>query len=178
MDHKLEYNGTMLVEYVKSNPLQSLQKRVQATLQSWLAAYANATSANTPSAIPPRRPRRSELATDDREDDGEEAVVTVTKIQFLEQQLAELRAMMAAPPAPAPAAPPSAVHPTEASGGHVALRAVETALPTPRTPGAGSPASDPEPARPSPAAPAFQSPPGRPNMVALVAQATSAVKLK
>lgn len=192
LDHSLEYNGVRFVQYVKSNPLQSMQKRVQATLQSWLLAYAE--KAKTPAAGMPKAGRRSVARYDDAEND-EEDVVTVTKIQFLEQQLAELRAMMSqagpatgmVPPTPTAAfvlsspptvpAPPAAAPVVPVSATKFTL---ETAVPSPTTPGAGSPASDPVAPCLAAAAPssAFASPSGRPNIVSLVAQAKSSVKLR
>lgn len=194
VSYTVEHVKDQVVEFLKSNPLESVQARIVRTLQTWLAAHTEARAAQS------RTPRRSTGSISDDQVD-EDDVVTVTKIQFLEQQLAELRALMMQPGAmPAPP-PPQPVRSSADVEVHVFASAPQepvVIVAKPQSYPVSEPATirvdtgaAPEPLRASasetcafvsppasvstrPAAPAT---PARPNMVSLVAQA-SAVKLK
>lgn len=199
MHHSVNYNGKRFVEYVRSYPFDTVQHRIRATLESWLAAAKQAAS-----KAPPSRGNRRESRVI-VEDCDESDVVTVTKIQFLEQQLAELRAMMATQAGnglltPSPSVPVPASRPAPSSAASQMLEALSriemstarssasAQSETPVASVASTPLSPPR-AHASATAPSessacmksptpMMSPNGRPNMVALVQQASSSVKLK
>lgn len=170
----MEHNGTKFVEYIKSNPLESIHKRIQCTLRGWLQAAAEKGGEAARAGQAPRSRRTSSkyhkaaYASDDEfASDDEADVVTVTKIQFLEQQLAELRALMTAMPARTEAPPssqsdlamqtaPSSQGAASSSSIQEALAALSAAMPRP-APAANAetvqttPSSEPVTSRQAPA---------------------------